>query len=378
MPFWNKKVVEAPLEEKAFVSSQFWGIASPSISGTVYGSALTSAMQWLQTQIREPDLVFQKRVNDEWVNQGALPPQLLRNPDNINLSIKDKTAGVASDLLLYGNACFLKLRNGRRQVVGIQYIPWLQCNIKMTSDNLGIDSYLLNNKAYSINDIIHIRRGIDPRNSLKGLGVYDALLQHNLADYAASIYSNALISSPAPSSVIVAKKPISQDAADRLAGLLKERTSNSAAGSATVISGDFDFQKLSLTPDELHIEGLINYTESRICALTGIHAQVLGLSSGSNPTFSNFKEALKAVTNNTLVPMWMIIADGITNGLYELFDDNSRVMFDYENIQSLQSDLNEESDRVGKLYQAGIIDRAEAKGILNMDVSAEDKGVFRQ
>lgn len=381
MPLFNfgkkDKNVEQPLEEKSFITSQFYGIASPSISGTIYGSALTSAIQWLQTQVREPDLKYQIMQNGQWVYQDELPIQITRNPADINLSIGDKVAAISSDLLLYGNGLFLKLRNGRRQVVGIQYIPWLQCNIQMKANNSGIQNYLINNIPYSVTDVVHIRKGIDPKNPYKGLGIFDALLPHNSADYYSGVYSNALISAPAPSSIIISKKPIDQNIADRLAQLLKERSSGSAAGSATVISGEFDFQKLSLTPDELHLEKLIEYTEARICALTGIPAQVLGLSSGQNPTFSNFKEALKAVTQNTLVPLWVLIANGLTDGLFEIFDDSQRLMFDYENIQALQSDLSEESKRVAELFSAGVISRAEAKTMLNLEITAEDEGVYK-
>lgn len=375
---FKKKPVkqEEPLETKSIMSQgQFFGLTSPTVSNSMYASALTACLSWLQRNIKEANVAVYQTKDDAQV-YAAVPYQIENLAPGDNLTFKDKISGIASDLVIHGNSCLIKLFNSKKQVIAFQYIPWNSVTVNLTQSNNAIESYTISGKIYYQKDIIHFRQGVSPLNPFLGLGVLQALKLHNDADYASALYTSGLIGSPAQSMILVSKQKMTQEQCDTLERLVHEKATITKSGSAIVISGDYEKITDGYTPEELNISSLIEYTESRICALTGIPPQVVGLSVGNNPTYSNYSEAQKAVTNNLLVPMLVNIADSFTRQAPEIFKENESLTFKYEEIQALQADFNSESKRVGDLYKNGVISRGEAKSMLGFTAVPRDYDVY--
>jgi hypothetical protein len=106
-----------------------------------------------------------------------------------------------------------------------------------------------------------------------------------------------------------------------------------------------------------------------ICALVGLSAMVVGISSGAlNKTYSNFPEAREAATENAVVPMLVDFAD--TLGLQLLPDygdaDVEQVQPDLTKVRSLQEDENAKWLRVVTACEKGIILVNEGRAMLGL------------
>lgn len=367
---------EPILEEKNIVSADFWGLTNPKLDYTI-SSAVAAGVIWLQRNIQEAKLIAEINSGGDWVDT-QLDPSLFYQIQGTNQGLYQNISATATDLVLFGNSLWIKLKNKRGKIIGYQFVPWRNVTVTKSPDNVRIDYYSVNNTQHSVNDCVHFRNGIDPQNYLLGYPVWDNLSYHAEADINASIYTKSIIDAPAPSALLFSKKNIDQEFANKVSRMINSMTSRGNAGRAQVLTGEYEIQKLGYTPEELYIKELIAYTESRICALMGISPIVLGLSSGENPTYSNYESARKITTENLLVPMWNIIATSIYEQTPEIYyETNYRLRFKQEDIQSLQTDLNLETERIVKMYEAGIIDRYTAQSMTGFNPKEEDKNVYK-
>lgn len=375
--FFGKKEVQTPeIEQKSVASAEFWSLTGPKVDYTI-SSAIASGVIWLQRNIQEAKLISEENKSGDWVD-SPLDPSLIYKIQGTNQGLYQNIAATATDLVLFGNSLWIKLKNKRNKVIGYQYVPWRSVTVNKSSDNVRIDYYTINNTPISVKDCVHFRNGINPTDYLVGYPVWDNLNYHAQADINASVYTKAIIDAPAPSALLIAKKNIDQSFADRVSRMINSMTSQGNAGKAQVLTGEYDFHTMGYTPKDLYIKELIAYTESRICALMGISPIVLGLSSGENPTYSNFESARKITTENLLVPMWNIIATSIYEQTPEIYyESNYRLRFKTEDIQALQGDLNLETERIVKMYDSGIIDRFTALSMTGFNPTEVDKNVYK-
>jgi phage portal protein BeeE len=121
------------------------------------------------------------------------------------------------------------------------------------------------------------------------------------------------------------------------------------------------------------LDKIRNVPESRILAVIGLPALVLGLSSGSDTkTYSNYAEARSASVEDWLLPFWQLIDEALSASLLTEFGEtNARITRDLSEVRALAEDTDSLADRVTLLYINGVITRAEARRM--MGLSADDQ-----
>lgn len=365
MNLFKRKQKEEPQVEvkSAFISNDFFSLTINNTNQARFGPTLTAALNWFSINVNEADLL----IYSEESGYAPLPENLNLPILGSNQTLEEKLTAVAHDLFLYGNALAIKLKNGRRQNVGIQYVPWRNVFVQLNGANNRIEQYTVNGVAYSLDEVIHFRSGVDESNYFLGLNKWNnSLSALNDLDINAAIYQNALVTSPAPSAVVVSKKSITQDVADRIARTLSERATLNSAGKYTVLSGEFEFNETGMSPDKLNISQILAETQTKICSILGMPPAVLSFHTSSSMTYQNYNDSTRNAILNLLIPTWEIIADTLTNNLSAILPEGHVFSYKWDHISNLQKDLNAETDRVTKLLQANIISQQEARAMLGI------------
>lgn len=379
---WRKaEVADSFREAEVKTSNQFFSLTDTQYgtSASLYGPTITAALSWLEINITEARLTYLIEDSAGMV-EAALPAPLTFSPANTNLSLSDKVAGTAQDLLLYGNSIWLKLRNRKGEVIGFQFYQWSDCQVNLSADSLSIESYTLGHSTVSPRDVVHFRKGLSPSNPFLGRSNWDALADLNSADIQAAQYTNNLVKCPVPAFILKSKDPksiISQEALDRLATRITGSTSGRNNGQIATLDADFEVVPVGFSPNDLNIETISNNLEEKICAILGIRVIVLGLGDGASPTYSNYSSAQKDVTNNLLVPIWNTIANALSSQCPELLTiPDSQLVFAYREIAALSTVLKEQSVTAEKLYRGQIINRAQALAMLGFEPKPEDAETY--
>lgn len=136
-------------------------------------------------------------------------------------------------------------------------------------------------------------------------------------------------------------------------------------------------QKPGFNPAELILDKISRIPESRISGALRIPAIVLGLEVGlEHATYSNYESALQAAYHHNVVPAWKVMGRTMNR---QLMGDvggpaNCRAGFDRSDVQALQDDESELSNRSAILYKSGVAKRSEAKELakLPFDAKADD------
>jgi hypothetical protein len=232
-------------------------------------------------------------------------------------------------------------------------------------------------------DIVHVMDGQDPANEFRGRSRLKELGMAVGTDISTMAYIYALVKSPAPSYAINPKNS-EDEFQDAQAQALKEgftnMTSGNRAGSAIVSSLPIDVQRIGFSPDEMMIDKIKAYVDANAASVLGLPAMVVGLQIGlERSTFSNYAEARTAAVEDFLIPKWSMIAAAMTEQLGPDFWGDSmdyEFRYDLSEIRALQDDEDALTERVVKMFNAGMVDRATALRELGMKPEATDVGFY--
>jgi hypothetical protein len=147
-----------------------------------------------------------------------------------------------------------------------------------------------------------------------------------------------------------------------------------------VATGGLQVSTPSWNPKDLDLTNIHHFSEARISGLMGVAAIVAGLSMGlEHATYANYQAAREATYDGNIMPTYASFADTLTRAL--LRDDfngsqDQYVEFDTSNVRALQEDATAVADRTTKLFTAGIIDRATALKMVDIESVPGDEGIY--
>lgn len=375
---WFGRKAPSPVEEipETKTSNGVFGVANwNSLNANTNSASLAACRGWGQRAIAEAELVAEQFQNGAWVDQ-PLPMVILRDAQKSGLDLSQKIQATYTDSYV-GNSIWIKLKNGRNKLVGFQFVPWSNVSVQKSADQSKIVSYSINGTTYAPSDVVHFRFGADPNDFLLGFDKLSSLKNLIEADVAAQVYQAAIINSPTPGHILsTTKSRLNQETIDKLVVQYREMTSGRNAGGLIVLSdADFDLKAAKFSPAELDVTKISDYVEEKICATIGIPREILGLGN-SNATYNNLQSAQRQAATNHVIPFLAVVAKSLTEQCPELFFDNNRLRFKTEDLAAMQVDANAESDRVGKLYERGVISRGDAKSLLGYTPDNSEFNVY--
>jgi HK97 family phage portal protein len=146
----------------------------------------------------------------------------------------------------------------------------------------------------------------------------------------------------------------------------RNQTGNNA-GRVTVMPRGMRYERAALNMQELALDALRGVPEARIAAAYGVPAIVAGLNIGlARSTYSNFEEARKAFTEQTLVPLWKAMAAEVQSSIVPLFGNDVYVDFDTSQVRALQEGNDKKAVWVTLAYEKGVLERDEARAELGL------------
>ncbi len=305
-------------------------------------------------------------------------------------------AGLFLSWFTQGDAYIYKVRGKNLgQVVQLWYIPHFQIRPMADRDNpdgtklvtyYEYTPYGGSPVALPIEDVIHIRCGIDPLQPAHGLGPLRALLREICSDNESATYSAAMLRNMGVPGVILSPKPIKDqtqyvtptpDQRDEMRDLWNSFRRD-ARGGVLALPMPLDIVAPSFDPQKMLLAELRDDNAARISAAFGIDPMVLGLPSSSK-TYSNYQESLKAALENSFLPTIKDIASQIFDSLardFAIDTDRFRLGFDYSEVRGLQEDIDALHKRWRENFEAGAIDRWTFKTRIGEVPDEVDKGVY--
>jgi phage portal protein BeeE len=236
---------------------------------------------------------------------------------------------------------------------------------------------------YDPKDIVHLRNGIDPRNTRKGLSQIKSVIREIYGDNMATQYSAAMLSNYGTPSMILSPANVDQSYTPEQAAVIKqntiEKTTGDRRGEPIIFLDPVTVNIPAFNPRDMNVRESQYTPEERVSAVIGVPAIVVGLGAGLNrSTYSNSDQMYEAAYRSYLIPVQRLIADDLTTQLLPDFgnDTAERVAFDYTDIRALQADENETATRAKDLFMGGVIDRARAVTMIGDKPTDSDKGIY--
>lgn len=294
--------------------------------------------------------------------------------------------------IISGNVFFYKVRNRVGEVIELWYLPhhmieprW-ETSVSSASGENFIDyyAYAVDGYEYRLKpeDVIHLRNGIDPKNTRMGLSDIASALREIYTDGEASNFSALLMKNNGVGPFAIspeAQVTLDDKERKRIIDAFQRKTSGDERGKPFISQTAFKILKTGFSPDELDLSKLRHLPEETIASLTGIPAIVLQFGAGlERATYSNYAEAKEAACESVVVPLWRYIEDELTHQLLADFDRSKKLeaKFNLSDVRVLQDDENKLYARVGAGYRTGVMKRSEARSKIGLKVSPEDDVYF--
>jgi HK97 family phage portal protein len=267
----------------------------------------------------------------------------------------------------FGNAYWLKVRSGAGKPVQFYWVPSTLIEPAWPADDatVFISHYDYNPNGTKIRipvqDVVHFRNGLDPKNIRKGLSPLGALLREIATDEEAAEFTNTILRNLGVAGMVISpatdKGKISTPDAERIKAQVMQRTTGDRRGEPLVIGGAVSVANMGQDMSKLDVAGLRHLPEERITAIFGTPAVLLGLGTGlENATFSNVDGLRRIFYENKVIPTQSFIASDVHTQLVPDFEanvDGYTVAFDNEDVRVLKEDENELVTRLLKELEGG-------------------------
>jgi HK97 family phage portal protein len=355
-------------------------------------SVVSACVFWLSDQFGEPEL----RVTSLDKSTGEYEPfnvhelvDLLEFP-NDGYGADALWAATVLSYQISGNAYWIKARSKSGEVVQVWHAsPWEIEEVWPDDGSAFLTGYrhVVDGSKYDLarEDVVHFRRGLDPTNPRRGLSPLAAVLREVATDNAASAYEAAVLRNMGivPTHVQPAELGDSFGAGE--AGILKEQfqgeTTGSNRGRVVVTDARIDIKQYGLSPQDMALGTVRHAPVSRICAATGVNAQVLGLSEGTpHNTYENQAAAVRGAYARGLVPMQRSFARTLTRSLlWPDFDGRPGMDYCewcYDEVAALNEDANDVANRAVLLFKERVIKRGKACEMIGVEPPDPEYDVY--
>lgn len=343
-----------------------------------------ACVEELCTSASEPRLAAYRKGQPEPEKIDEHPVLDLFDHPNPFLSRYGLISGVVLHRSLSGNAYLEKVRSRAGRVVElwplrpdrVKVIPHPARYISGYEYRIGDYTTVLDAR-----DVIHIRSN-HPLDDYYGMPPLAAAAQRVDVDnwmrqFVASFFLNAGV----PAGLLNIKQQL--DDSDR--EMLRERYRSMFSGqsgwhSLMVLDNvEAEYQQLGMPVGErgLAMPSLDEINEARIPMAFGVPLELIGARLGMvHGNRSTTKEARATFWMETLVPLYVEIAEAITMGLRDEAPDVDYFGFDYSDVEALQEDEDKRHERLREDMLAGGITREEFREAIGYEPEIDTSHTF--
>lgn len=350
-------------------------------------SIVLICLQILANGFAEAPLGVAERIEQEWDFIEEHPFTNLWQQPNEFMTDSDLVDYITYATRLDGNAYVHVTRNGFGDP--IELWPLLPDMVEPRLFNEGFDGRSSNKfidyyeytpfgfpQRLPVEDVIHIKHGLDPSNHRKGLAPLKAVLREILGDEEAALFSASLLKNMGvPGVILTPSDPTDPGPTEAQADLIKENFQRNFGGrnrgAPLVTSGMFNVEVVSYSPQEMDLRSLRRLPEERIAAILGVPAVLAELGAGlDRNTMANNEEAGVKFTTRTLVPGWRRIEKQLSAQFATSYGFSSllRPRFDTTDVQALAENRDLLFTRLNAGVAGGWLTVADARRAAGLDV----------
>lgn len=371
-------------------------------AGQLYDNGVVlPAINWKANAIAEAELVVQEydAAGQRWVrssergDEGGNVRRLLRAFDAPNDFYDGMTLwhGVQLSWDVRGNAYLFKRRDSIGRVVGFFWIPHTQ--IRPLADvNNPNGTRLVTRYEYTplngaiqylaVEDVVHLRYGIDPRDPSSGLSPLAAELRDVCADNEVANWLAAILrQGGTPGALLVPKTDEWNDPTPEQRSTLESLWNSFVGdrrGQALAMPMPLDVVTPTWSPSQMDLAPLRDMGMVRIMAALGLDPMVLGFSA-EKQTFANKEQAVDDAGKRTILPTvrkWARQSGQATLRDFQLDPARYRLAWDVANVSWLVDDVDARHTRVRADFLANLIDLYTAKEQIGLGAQEGDHGVY--
>lgn len=362
------------------VASRLWSLGADDMIGA---NVVMSPVNWILRNFTEADSVVERKTEGRWeVDEEHALTRLLLEPNPFYGESLLWKASVLS-YCLDGNAYWQKVRNRYGEVLGYWYLPHFAVTPKWPSDGELFLSHYEYRPASGrrpvnlpVDDVVHFRFGIDPRNTRLGMSQLKPILSEVFTDEEAATFSAAILGnmgvpggviSPATKDALPGKDDIEQMKQHMQGFQGKKR------GQWLVLGAPTNIAQFGFDPNNLTLGNLRDIAEERVCAALGVPAAVVGFGAGLQQTKvgATMRELRREAWDSCIRPMQNDMAKQLTRQALPDFVTQTRryrIRFDASDFSASQEQESEKAERIAGLVTSGILRVDRAQQMLGLEV----------
>ena len=275
-------------------------------------------------------------------------------------------------LMVAGNAYVYKERSRGNRVTALYLLRPDRVRIIGASYGAAGFVYDVGGKDYQIpvSDMCHLSLP-NPAGDLYGLSPLQVLsrmvnLDLNMTDFAKVYFQNAGV----PSGLLKLKRRLNTQ---EEASTIRSRWRSQFGGRnnfhrIAILDEDAEYQQMASAPKDMAMSELHDLTESRICAVFGVPAILVGANVGlQRSTYSNYREARLTFHSETLEPLVNRILRYLNHHLFSEYPGNETMTADWSAMRASLDDKADQTARVNALFTGVIMTLNEARQQLGLD-----------
>lgn len=333
-------------------------------------SVVMGVVLWIMRNFPEAPVMLVQ--DDEPIHDHPMI-QLIRRPNPFYSGVVLSMA-TALSFTTAGNAYWIKERDRQLRVISLWWVPhWMIKPAVESGSGRYIDKYIYTvggrQYEYDVDDIVHLRFGLDPYDTRLGLAPLQTLLREIFTDDEAANWTAMICKNAGIPGVIISPEEgglLGDQELEEAKKYIKEMYVGDRRGEPLVNRAPTKVEQFGFNPQEMNLEAIRAIPESRVSAVLGIPAAVVGFMAGLKMTKvgATMKELREQAYEGGIIPLQHMIAEDLWAQLLPDFEPRPelwKVGYDLTKVRVLQEDENKRAERTGKLYTDGVIYLDEAR-----------------
>jgi HK97 family phage portal protein len=366
------------------------------IGDGLMSSSVMPAIQWIMRVFPEAHLMVETREGDDWVPVPDHPLLTLLAHPNEWYDGGILWMATAYAYCWFGESYWRIMASRGGRPAELWWLPPWSIYPQWPADGRQFISFYQYQPLEGpgldlpVEEVVHFRHGIDPRNPRHGLPPLRSILREIWSDEEASSFVASLLRNAAVTSTLITPDAAAGEGAlisDQQAELIKsyvtERFTGESRGLPMVLNGPLKVQRLGFAPSELDLSSVRNVAEERVCAGLGVRAAVVGYGTGLEQTRvgATMTEEVGMSWTSGLIPMQRIMGATLAHKLLPLYEDKPEIFrldWDYRKVRALQEDEQAKATRLNTMLQGGAYRVDEWRTAMGLESEESDRVYLRQ
>lgn len=209
--------------------------------------------------------------------------------------------------------------------------------------------------------VLHLK-AFNPLDDWYGLSPVQVVAkQVDIQAMAAEWNAKLLVNDCRPPGAIVTEGNLDDEQHQRLEEQLdKKMAGYKHAGRPPVFEAGIKWQSFAITPRDMDWLKSDKLNAQKICSVYNVAPELIG--DAENKTYSNYKEARKALYLETVLPLMDYLRDEYNNWLAPQFEDRLQLDYNRDSIEAIQEELSAVYERQANAWWRTINEKRQACG----------------